>query len=63
MTRPTAPGSSLRDLARAHGVSTEYVTDRGDRVTVAADTLVAVLAACGVDASTPDAARRALAAR
>ncbi|MER7488386.1 4-alpha-glucanotransferase [Streptomyces sp. NPDC126497] len=63
MTRPAAPDASLRELARAHGVSTEYVTDRGDRVTVAADTLVAVLAACGVDASTPDAARRALAAR
>ncbi|MFJ4694333.1 4-alpha-glucanotransferase [Streptomyces sp. NPDC088766] len=63
MSRSTAPDASLRELARALGVSTEYVTDRGHRVTVAADTLVAVLASCGVDASTPDAARRALAGR
>ncbi|MET9831415.1 4-alpha-glucanotransferase [Streptomyces sp. NPDC006385] len=60
--RTSAPDASLRQLARAHGVSTEYTTDRGHRITVAADTLVSVLAACGVDASTPDAARRALAA-
>ncbi|MDR6978444.1 4-alpha-glucanotransferase [Streptomyces sp. 3330] len=63
MSRGTAPDAPLRELARAHGVSTEYVTDRGRRVTVAADTLVAVLASCGVDASTPAAARRALTAR
>ncbi|OSZ56259.1 hypothetical protein OQI_33975, partial [Streptomyces pharetrae CZA14] len=63
MTHRSVPDAALRELARAHGVSTEYVTDRGDRVTVAADTLVAVLASCGVDASTPDAARRALAVR
>lgn len=63
MSRPTAPDATLRNLARTHGVSTEYVTDRGDRVSVAADTLVAVLAACGVDASTPGAARRAVEAR
>ncbi|MER5297814.1 hypothetical protein ABT382_38410, partial [Streptomyces pharetrae] len=63
MTHRSVPDAALRELARAHGVSTEYVTDRGDRVTVASDTLVAVLASCGVDASTPDAARRALAVR
>jgi 4-alpha-glucanotransferase len=63
VTHRPVPDAALRELARAHGVSTEYVTDRGDRVTVAADTLVAVLASYGVDASTPDAARRALAVR
>ncbi|MEU1129169.1 4-alpha-glucanotransferase [Streptomyces sp. NPDC005900] len=51
---------ALRELARAHGVATEYATDRGRRVAVPADTLVAVLGACGVDATTPQAARAAL---
>ncbi|MET8946696.1 4-alpha-glucanotransferase [Streptomyces sp. NPDC004542] len=52
----------LRELARAHGTATAYTTDRGRRVAVAPDTLVAVLAACGVDAATDAAARAALAA-
>ncbi|MGW0882606.1 4-alpha-glucanotransferase [Streptomyces sp. NPDC002671] len=52
----------LQELARVHGISTAYTTDRGHRVTVAGDTLVAVLAACGVDAATDAAARAALAA-
>ncbi|MFF9087798.1 4-alpha-glucanotransferase [Streptomyces sp. NPDC014991] len=52
----------LRELARAHGIATAYTTDRGQRVAVAPDTLVAVLAACGVDAATGTAARAALAA-
>ncbi|MFF4470412.1 4-alpha-glucanotransferase [Streptomyces sp. NPDC001599] len=52
---------ALVRLARAHGVATSYTTDRGVRVDVAPDTLVAVLAACGVDAATPAAARDALA--
>ncbi|WP_225834527.1 4-alpha-glucanotransferase [Streptomyces sp. NK08204] len=52
----------LHELAQAHGVSTAYTTDRGHRVAVARDTLVAVLAACGVDAATDAAARAALAA-
>lgn len=51
----------LRELADAHGVATSYTTDRGHRRTVPAETLVAVLAACGVDAATPDAVRTALA--
>ncbi|WP_179816052.1 4-alpha-glucanotransferase [Allostreptomyces psammosilenae] len=50
----------LVELARAHGVATDYRTDRGHRVAVAPDTLVAVLAALGVDAATPGAARRSL---
>ncbi|WP_051813342.1 4-alpha-glucanotransferase [Streptomyces sp. NRRL S-340] len=53
---------ALRELARAHGISTAYTTDRGRRVSVSPDTLVAVLAACGVDASTDSAAGAALAA-
>ncbi|WP_051885963.1 4-alpha-glucanotransferase [Streptomyces hygroscopicus] len=57
----TVPDALLR-LAHAHGVATSYTTDRGARVDVAPDTLVAVLAACGVDAATPAAAREALAA-
>ncbi|MET9451813.1 4-alpha-glucanotransferase [Streptomyces cinerochromogenes] len=52
----------LRELARAHGISTAYTTDRGHRVEVAPDTLVAVLAACGVEAADETAARAALAA-
>ncbi|MGW6907288.1 4-alpha-glucanotransferase [Streptomyces sp. NPDC054940] len=55
------PPDPLVRLAHAHGVATGYTTDRGARVTVAPDTLVAVLAACGVDAATPDAVRAALA--
>lgn len=51
---------ALSDLARAHGVATAYTTDRGHRVDVTPDTLVAVLAACGVDAGTERAARAAL---
>ncbi|MFG2501133.1 4-alpha-glucanotransferase [Streptomyces sp. NPDC048441] len=51
---------ALVELARAHGVATGYTTDRGRRVPVSPDTLVAVLTACGVDASTERAARDAL---
>ncbi|MEU5087608.1 4-alpha-glucanotransferase [Streptomyces sp. NPDC021356] len=53
---------ALRELARVHGISTAYTTDRGHRVAVSPDTLVAVLGACGVDATTDTAARAALAA-
>ncbi|MFC8290935.1 4-alpha-glucanotransferase [Streptomyces sp. NPDC057242] len=52
----------LSRLAEAHGVATGYRTDRGRPVDVPRDTLVSVLAACGVDASTPAAAEAALAA-
>ncbi|WP_017572528.1 4-alpha-glucanotransferase [Nocardiopsis halotolerans] len=58
-----APTDPLRELAREHGVATSYTTDRGARQQVHPDTLVAVLAACGVDGSTPRAARGALEAR
>ncbi|MFJ4910232.1 4-alpha-glucanotransferase [Streptomyces sp. NPDC093249] len=53
----------LTALAEAYGVATAYRTDRGRDVEVSRDTLVAVLAACGVDGSTSGAARAALAAR
>ncbi|MER0443979.1 4-alpha-glucanotransferase [Streptomyces sp. Edi4] len=52
----------LRELARAHGVSTSYTTDRGHRVEVAGDTLVDVLAALGVKAGDESSARAALTA-
>ena len=50
----------LIDLARRHGVGTEYWNWTGEHVRVDADTLVAVLAALDVDASTPEAVTRAL---
>ncbi|MEU3415455.1 4-alpha-glucanotransferase [Streptomyces sp. NPDC006658] len=53
---------ALHELARAHRIATAYTTDRGRRVAVSSDTLVAVLAACGVDAATDAAAHAALAA-
>ncbi|MCC3778567.1 4-alpha-glucanotransferase, partial [Streptomyces sp. UNOB3_S3] len=50
-------------LAGLHGVATSYETAPGSVVRVPEDTLVAVLAALGVDASTPRAVRAALEAR
>ncbi|WP_238997437.1 4-alpha-glucanotransferase, partial [Mycolicibacterium sp. CBMA 361] len=58
MTPRTA---SLVELARCHGVATEYVDWRGAHHPVAATTLVAVLAALGVPADTEDACAAALA--
>jgi 4-alpha-glucanotransferase len=49
----------LLDLAAAYGVVTEYDDWRGNHVHVSAETIVAVLAAMDVDASTPEAAARA----
>ncbi|MFI0786433.1 4-alpha-glucanotransferase [Streptomyces lydicus] len=49
-------------LARLHGIATSYDPAPGTRVQIADDTVVAVLAALGVDASTPHAVRAALAA-
>lgn len=48
-------------LAALHGVDVTYSPAPGREVAVAEDTVVAVLAALGVDASTPDAVRCALA--
>ncbi len=52
----------LGRLAGAHGVATWYGSWRDGRVEVSRETVVAVLAALGVDASTPEAVRAALAA-
>ncbi|MGW8976107.1 4-alpha-glucanotransferase [Streptomyces platensis] len=49
-------------LARLYGVATSYAPSPGTSVQIAGDTVVAVLAALGVDASTPHAVRTALAA-
>jgi 4-alpha-glucanotransferase len=49
-------------LASAFGVATEYQGWRGESVHAAPATVIAVLAALGVDASTPESARAALAA-
>jgi len=55
------PSPTLAELARAHGVATEYEDWRGGEVTVAAETLRAVLAALGVEAATEELARLSLA--
>ncbi|AKT51512.1 4-alpha-glucanotransferase [Arsenicicoccus sp. oral taxon 190] len=55
-----APSTDLIELARAHGVATEYWDWQGQHVTVPVRTIVAVLAALGEDASTDDAVRAAL---
>ncbi len=51
----------LARLAAAHGVSTSYEPAPGSVTDVSDDTVVAVLAALGVDAATPRAVREALA--
>jgi 4-alpha-glucanotransferase len=53
----------VRELAAAHGVATDYWDWQGQHVLVPMDTMVRVLTALGVDASTTDAARAALAGR
>ncbi|MFE9098421.1 4-alpha-glucanotransferase [Streptomyces sp. NPDC007264] len=60
---PARDGTPLARLAALHGVATSY-RPAPDRTVAASDTAVtAALAALDVDASTPDAVRRALAAR
>lgn len=56
-----SPTPDLARLADAHGVATEYWSFFGDRVTVPASTLRAVLAAMHVDATTDAAVSAALA--
>ncbi len=51
---------ALRELAAAYGVATEYWDWKHRHVIVARSTVVAVLRALGVDASTPEATARAL---
>lgn len=55
------PSPALLDLAERHGVSTDFWDWHGERRVVAADTLVAVLAALDVDASSDAAIAAALA--
>jgi 4-alpha-glucanotransferase len=55
--------TTLVELAHAYGVATEYWDWRGAHVQVPADTLVAVLGALGVDATTLEAQRDALETR
>ena len=58
----TAPDAALTELAAAHRVATEYWDWRNRHVRVSASTLVAVLAALGVDAGSSAASAAALAA-
>ncbi|WP_052269753.1 4-alpha-glucanotransferase [Streptomyces sp. MUSC 125] len=61
---PSRPaGVDLSRLAGLHGVATSYRPAPDRSATVPASAVVAVLAALGVDASTPDAVRAALADR
>ncbi|MGW7255667.1 4-alpha-glucanotransferase [Streptomyces sp. NPDC054834] len=53
----------LSRLAELHGVATSYSPSPDRTVAASADAVVAVLAALGVDASTPEATREALAGR
>jgi 4-alpha-glucanotransferase len=53
-------GSELVELASAYGVATDYWDWRGEHVAVPPATLIAVLAALGVDAHTEDEQRAAL---
>ncbi|MGF1426996.1 4-alpha-glucanotransferase [Kitasatospora sp. LaBMicrA B282] len=55
------PGPALVALAHAHGVDSSYDPGEGEPVRVGAATLIAVLAALGVDASSPQAVELALA--
>jgi 4-alpha-glucanotransferase len=52
----------LSALAESHGVATHYEDAERRRVDIAPDVVVAILAQLDVDASTPEAVRRALAA-
>ncbi|MEU5898075.1 4-alpha-glucanotransferase [Streptomyces venezuelae] len=54
---------ALSRLAAAYGVATSYSPSPGRTVPAADTAVIAALAALGVDASTPEAARAALAAR
>jgi 4-alpha-glucanotransferase len=54
---------AVRELAAAYGVATDYWDWQGRHVLIATDTLVGVLAAVDVDASSTEAAQVAMAAR
>ncbi len=50
---------ALRRVAEAYGIATEFWDWQGRHIDVPAETIVAVLAALDIDASTPDAAEQA----
>ncbi|GAB3624063.1 4-alpha-glucanotransferase [Mariniluteicoccus endophyticus] len=56
----TAPSPELVELAHAFDIATEFVDWKGRTTHVSTESLVAVLAALDVDASSPEAARAAL---
>ncbi|HEU4676590.1 MAG TPA: hypothetical protein VFS29_11410, partial [Motilibacteraceae bacterium] len=60
---PERLSPELVELATSYGVATEYWDWQGQHVVVPEGTVRAVLAALGVDASTPQAARAAAARR
>ncbi|GAB3585624.1 4-alpha-glucanotransferase [Calidifontibacter terrae] len=57
---PEAPSTTLVDLARAYAIATDYWDWKGNHIQVSSETIVTVLAAFGVDASTEESAREAL---
>src|SRR5919204_866713 len=57
------PDALLAELADAYGVAAEYWDGRGEHLAVRAETLTAVLAALGVDATTEQSRAAALEAR
>ncbi len=59
---PRTPSDALTSLAKAYGVATEFYDWRGSHRTVSEDTILAVLRAIGIAASTPDEVADALAA-
>ena len=61
MTVLAMPSHEVVELAAAHGVATEFLDWQGRRTDVPASTVIAVLAALGADATTPEAARASLA--
>ncbi|RRD48491.1 4-alpha-glucanotransferase [Arachnia propionica] len=58
----TTLSSDLQQLAERVGIAREFWDWKGNHTLIAADTIVAVLAAMGIDASSDDACRAALAA-
>jgi 4-alpha-glucanotransferase len=60
MAAPAEPSADLAALAARHGVDATYEPEPGRVVRVPDDTVVAVLAALGVDAATPGAVKDAL---
>src|SRR5215207_1189918 len=58
----TDPSAELVELAQTCGVAMDYWDWRGNHIVVSAETIVAVLAALGVDADSPEAVDSALSA-